>query len=114
MKDEFKKFVRKKPELINYVNSGKLSWQNVYEQWSLYGDNDDIWSKYKEDNKDKKSESFNIGAISDILKKIDVDQVKKGVNSLQKIIELLQGLTLSDNKVASSYEPRQIFKKFED
>ena len=113
MKDEFKKFVRKKPELIKYVNSGKLSWQNIYEQWSLYGEDDTIWNKYTEEE-NKKSDSFNISAITDMIKKLDVDQVKKGVNSLQKIIELVQGLTLSDTKAATSYEPRQIFKKFED
>ena len=113
MKDEFKKFVRKKPELIKYVNAGKLTWQNIYEQWSLYGEDDSIWNKYNvEDN--KKAETLNISSITDMIKKIDVDQVKKGVNSLQKIIELLQSFTLSDNKASSTYEPRQIFKKFED
>ena len=112
MKDEFKKFVRKKPELIKYVNSGEITWQNVYEQWSLYGEDDAIWNKYKKEN--KKDESLNINSIIDMIKKIDVDNIKKGVNSLQKIIELIQGLTLSDNKVTNSYEPRQIFKKFED
>ena len=113
MKDDFKKFVRKKPELISYVNSGKLSWQKIYEQWSLYGEDDAIWNKYKEEET-KKTDTINNKAIADMIKKVDVDQVKKGVNSLQKIIELIQGLTVSDTKIKPGYEPRQIFKKFED
>lgn len=121
MKEEFKAFVRKRPELIKYVNSGEMTWQKFYEQWSLYGEDEKVWESYKrveksEDAKTKDS-SFNLGSITDMIKKVDMDSVQKGVNSLQKIVELLQGFTAKDavsSVGTKNYEPRQLFKKFED
>ncbi len=120
MKEEFKAFVRKKPELIKYVNSGEMTWQKFYEQWSLYGEDEKVWQLYKNNDKNEnvKTDSFNITSITDMLKKVDMNSVQKGVNSLQKIIELLQGFTAGSAakaaNTASSYQPRQLFKKFED
>lgn len=119
LKEEFKAFVRKRPELIKYVNSGEMTWQKFYEQWSLYGEDEKVWGSYKstEKKEDTKTDSFNIGNITDMIKKVDMNSVQKGVNSLQKVIELLQGFTTKDvgSSIGSkNYEPRQLFKKFED
>lgn len=119
MKEEFKAFVRKRPELIKYVNSGQMTWQKFYEQWNLYGEDDKVWSVYKNDSVDASSKaketSFGLGNIADMIKKVDMDSVQKGVNSLQKIVELLQGFITKDTASSSKgYEPRQLFKKFED
>ena len=118
MKEEFKLFVKKRPELIKYVNSGKMTWQKFYEQWSLYGEDENVWKEYKSlDNISKENDSFSITTITNMLKKVDMDQVKKGVNSLQKVVELLQGFVAKDSAFPSKgdvYEPRQLFKKFED
>ena len=114
MKEEFKKFVRSKPELIKYVNSGDMTWQKFYEQWSLYGEDEKVWSKYSEE-KQEKQESLNFGSFTQMIKNIDMNQVQKGVNSLQKVVELLQGLSFKETgSNSSSYTPRQLFKKFED
>lgn len=118
MKEEFKLFVRKKPLLAKYVNSGKTTWQKLYETWNLYGDDDAIWNEFnkKEEDKKEENESFSISNVVDMIKKIDMNQVQNGVNSLQKIIELLQGFSLgsNSNNTTNTYEPRQLFKKFED
>lgn len=118
MKEEFKTFVRTKPELVKYVNSGEMTWQKFYEQWSLYGNDEKVWSKYKsEDNSVNKTtqESFSFSSLMDSIKNIDMNSVKKGVNSMQKAVELLQGLTTKGSTgTKSTYEPRQLFKKFED
>ncbi len=112
MKEQFKEFVKNKPELIEYVNSGEMTWQKFFEQWSLYGEDEKVWGKYLE--KEKKEESLNFSTITDFIKKVDAEQIKKGVNSIQKVVELLQGLTLKENANNQSYEPRKLFKKFED
>lgn len=117
IKEEFKTFVRKKPELIKYVNSGNTSWQQLYETWNLYGEKDEIWNNYSnninEENENKKEE-FNMSNITDMIKKIDMNQVQKGVTGLQKMIELIQGFTTKEETNTNNYEPRQLFKKFED
>lgn len=120
LKEEFKAFVRTKPELISYVSSGEMTWQKFYEIWSLYGDDDKIWNKYKVKEEVKNqgnNEGFSISSLIDSIKKVDMNQVQKGVSSMQKAIELLQGLSTSkttSQSNTSSYQPRQLFKKFED
>lgn len=120
LKEEFKAFVRTKPELISYVSSGEMTWQKFYEIWSLYGNDDKIWNKYKlkEEVKNQgNNEGFSISSLIDSIKKVDMNQVQKGVSSMQKAIELLQGLSTSkttSQSNTSSYQPRQLFKKFED
>lgn len=123
IKEEFKAFVRTKPELISYVTKGDMTWQRFYEIWSLYGDDEKIWSKYKNandtvnNNTDTNNQNFSFSSLIDWVKKVDMNQVQKGVNSMQKVVGLLQGLTgskASSNASSSSYEPRQVFKKFED
>ena len=54
MKEEFKNFVRKKPELIKYVNNGSMTWQKFYETYSLYGKENDVWNKYFNNNEEIK------------------------------------------------------------
>ena len=57
--EEFKRFVRTKPELIKYVQSGEMTWQKFYEMWSLYGNDDKVWEKYKvKDNKKPQNRAF--------------------------------------------------------
>lgn len=125
LKEEFKAFVRTKPELVSYVSSGEMTWQKFYEIWSLYGNDDKVWEKYKEkedsrsSNTSSNNESFSFSSLVDSIKKIDMNSVQKGINSMQKAIELLQGFTSggaasSASKAASGYQPRQLFKKFED
>ena len=123
LKEEFKAFVRTKPELIGYVSKGDMTWQKFYEIWNLYGDDAKVWDKYKEptttsSNVNKGGESFSFSSLIDSIKKVDMDSVQRGIGSMQKAIELLQGLTTkgstTSSSAASSYQPRQLFKKFED
>ena len=45
-KEDFKAFVRTKPELANYVTSGDMTWQKFYELYDIYGEDNTIWDKY--------------------------------------------------------------------
>ena len=116
-KKDFKMFVRRNPNLIHYVEDGTKTWQDFYEMYDIYGENSDVWSKYKEvkkiDTTPKKSTSLTDTSLKDlfnILKKIDLDQVKKGTEGLQKAISLFQGL----GKKEDIYEPRPLYQHLED
>lgn len=112
MKEEFKKFVHSKPELINYVTTGEMTWQKFYEIWSLYGEDEAVWKKYANNQKEN---NFTISSIIDTIKNVDMDSIQKGINGVSKAVGLLQGLITKDKpKVSNVYEPRQLFKKFED
>ena len=45
--DEFKKFISKNPEFVDYVRNSDTSWQKLYELYDIYGENNEIWNKYK-------------------------------------------------------------------
>ena len=47
-KDTFKAFARKNPSLANSVLTGKVSWQQLYELYEIYGENNSIWDNYLE------------------------------------------------------------------
>lgn len=45
--EEFKDFVRKYPGLKSVVRNGQATWQSLFEEWYLYGEDDGQWEKYK-------------------------------------------------------------------
>ena len=41
--DEFRAFLTKYPGIVEDVKNGNLSWQQMYENWVVLGDNDASW-----------------------------------------------------------------------
>ena len=37
-KEDFKKFVKKNPRLLRYINNKEMTWQQFYEMYDLYGE----------------------------------------------------------------------------
>lgn len=87
-KEEFKSFVKMHPELINYVKDKKNTWQDFYEIYDMYGDDESVWNKYKEEDR-----SLSIAELSNIVKNINMDNVQKHINNAQKVINVIQELT---------------------
>lgn len=123
-KDDFKRFVRSHPELINYVNSGNMSWQKFYEMYDIYGENNSIWLKYQEtgDTNNTSPSTINktaatVGDTSlkdlfNMVKKIDLESVRKGAEGLQKAIALVQDF--GNTKPTNNYQARPLYKHLED
>ena len=42
-KENFKNFVRKNPDLADYVLAKKVTWQQLYEIYDMYGEDNKIW-----------------------------------------------------------------------
>ena len=114
-KESFKEFVKKNPNLIDYVRNNNTSWQELYEVYDLYGEEMETWKKYLEPNKEEKKGS-NFNDLLDMAKNIDVDKVQNGVTSLQKALSLFSELfvTKEGTTTQNTYKPRAIYKKFED
>lgn len=107
-KEEFKLFVRKYPSFATYVQSKSVSWQELYELWDMYGDDDNVFYKYK-----NVSNSNDLSNVLNGIKNINMDSVKKNLNSIEKGIKLLQDFVKKEDSTPT-YEPRPIFKRFED
>lgn len=123
--EEFKKYVKKYPKLISYVKEGKMTWQDFYELYDIYGENDEVWSKYVSEsssmnasninsnntntnnsintdsvsNDDSNKESKSITSVGDVVKMIknmDVNKVQDGISSLQKAVDLFSTIFIKD------------------
>jgi len=108
-KENFKVFVRKHPELADYVLKNNTSWQQFYEIYELYGENNSIWNNYFTKETSITSGANTIKDFISNLKNIDMDSVQKGITNIQKTIGLLQDIGLTN-----SNEPQPIYKRFED
>lgn len=138
--EEFKKYVKKYPKLINYVKEGKMSWQDFYELYDIYGENDEVWSKYisesvsdgdnntntnksintesvSSDDSNKESKSItSVGDVVKMIKNMDVNKVQDGISSLQKAVDLFSTIFIKDGSKTggSTYTPRPIYRRFDD
>lgn len=115
-KDLFKAFVRSNPNLISYVNRKEKTWQEFYEMYDIYGENNSIWDKYKEvgDSVGVKTTvgDTSIKDIFNMIKKVDLESVRKGAEGLQKAIALVQDFTKP--ATSSIYQARPLYQHFDD
>lgn len=119
--DNFKLFVKNNPNLITYVKNNTMSWQKFYELYDLYGEDNSVWNEYL--NKDTtvnsiKTESKKSSKFSDILdmaKNLDTNKLQDGISSVQKAIGLIGDILVKDKKSdVSTYNPRPIYRRFDD
>ena len=112
MLNDFKSFVRTMPSLSSYVNNGKMTWQKFYEMYNLYGEDSDVWDKYK---KDYTIDNISIKEMINSFKNIDMKEVQSGIDSIQKGITLLQDLfNKKTANINTTYESRPLYKYFDD
>ena len=88
---DFKEFVKSNPFLIGYIRRGKKSWQDFYEVYDLYGEDEDAWANFLEEEPEEKasSEERSGGYFDELVrmaKNVDVNKVQEGITSLQKTL----------------------------
>ncbi len=114
----FKEFVKKNPSLIKYVKNNEMTWQKFYELFDLYGEDDSVWGSYRTTPQAEKTETAasTVGTLDllEWIKRIDLDSFQNGINSIQRVISLLQDLGSKDTNIKPEYTPRPLYKHFED
>ncbi len=128
--ENFRTFVSKHPLLKDEVRNKKFTWQNVYEEWSLYGEEDESWKKYEkidqvftENNEindtqnetTTKDSTVNLDSIKSIMnyvQKINPDSLNKTLNTVQKVIQIAQ--TFSGSKVTPSIPTSSLYSDWWD
>lgn len=97
--DEFRTFVKKYPKIKDDVKNGVKSWQSLYEDWVMLGEEDSVWDIYKDSKKEsdlgnKKLDDLlttsNIKNIVEYVKKINPDSISKTLNTIQKVLQITQ------------------------
>lgn len=118
-KETFKLFVRKHPTLAQYVASGEASWQKFYEMFDMYGENSVVWDPYKIEKITRVTTNAalkpdtTVKDLVQMIKGIDLETVRKGIDGVQKAIGLVQDLS-TPSAPPKAYEPRPMYKYFED
>jgi hypothetical protein len=110
--ENFRQFVSKHPLLREKVRNNKFTWQNVYEEWVLYGEEDESWKKYEKqeqintntfdtsqeepqtnNDQTQSNSTVNLDSIKSIMnyvQKINPDSLNKTLNTVQKVIQIAQ------------------------
>ncbi|MDX8364940.1 YlbD family protein [Cytobacillus sp. IB215665] len=95
---KFKEFVKQHPKLISEVRQGEKTWQEFFEDWYLFGDDDEMWDEYKGRNSNDSSEDNNetkpeiLGTFLSSLKNMDLNQVEQHLNTFGEAITTLQSV----------------------
>ena len=117
-KEAFKEFVRKNPKLIKYVNNNQMTWQKFYEMYDMYGEDDNAWKDYLNDQKVASNVTSAIGFADfvNFLKTVNLDGLQEGIGNIQRVLGIFQDFTKKDNtnNNKEEYKPRPIYKHFED
>mgnify|MGYP004459007041 CR=1 FL=1 len=112
MKEDFKNFVKQNPKMAEHVRNGETTWQNLYELYDLYGEKEEVWKPYIGTKPEKKESVSSFKDVLTWLKTVDYSAIEENINSVQRVIGVLQDL--GDNKQTKTYEPRPMYKHFED
>ena len=111
--ENFKKFVKTKPALANYVTNGEATWQKFYDMYELYGESSPVWDKYL-----TSANTITLKEVFGMIKNIDVTEVQNSIKSLQKGIGYIEELVRSKEKEIpvrkSTYEARPLYRYFDD
>ena len=83
--EQFKQFVRTRPDFSRLVHEGAYNWQQLYEMYTMYGENHEIWQQLQ-----KKETSSTIDWMN-LIKNIDIDTLISGMQGLEKILDLFAG-----------------------
>lgn len=119
-KEEFKSFVRRNPTLVKHVNNNEVTWQHLYEMYSLYGENNSVWDSYltpveEVTPKVTKANEKAFNELITMIKNVDLEKVRHGIEGVQKTISLVQDLGFGGNKeVREEYQARPLYQHFED
>jgi uncharacterized protein YegL len=93
---KFKQFVKSHPKLINEVREERKTWQELYEEWYLLGEDDSIWDQFKEESEKKtekkKEKSDFMSTIFTAVKGMDLTQMEQHISNVGQAITNIQSL----------------------
>ena len=118
-KEEFKEFIRNKPELVEYIKNKEMTLQSFYEIYDIYGNDAKAWQPYERSSKKEEVNETGRSKISDLMKNFNVDEIQKHLNTAQKALGIVEDLTTKNasnvgNVIKGPLSSRPLNKFFED
>lgn len=117
-KDEFKEFIRNRPELVEYIKNKEMTMQGFYEIYDVYGTDENAWKPYVRTEEIKEVTS-GTPKLTDIMKNLNIDELQKHINTAQKALGVVEDLTTKgasgiSNAIKGPLTSRPLNKFFED
>ncbi|MGE6378259.1 YlbD family protein [Peribacillus muralis] len=117
--DGFKKFVKEHPYLVNEVRNKQATWQELFEEWYLLGEDHPRWqaegsmnesvvnSKSPSSPVEKEESTELIGTIMSAVKNMDMGQIQQYIVNANQAIGAIQGVlsAFQGNKSSESTPP---------
>ena len=100
-KENFKDFLKRNTYLSKSVNSGKTTYQKLFETYDIYGEDSEVWKQFRTEEKDGKVNS-SVKSVLSNLKNIDIDKLEENISSLEKTLGFLEEIVLSRNEKKES------------
>lgn len=99
---QFKIFVKKNPHVLRDVKAGEKTLQDIFEEWMLFGEEDDIWESYLNDGEEKEKsgkktgdddneEDANIDVL-DMLKNMNLNDIQHHLGQFSTVVQSVQEL----------------------
>jgi hypothetical protein len=95
---KFKEFVKQYPKISSEVKKGTVSWQELYEDWYLLGEDDPRWDQFKDfkevekENSVEENKSDFMTQIFDYFKTMDVNQMQQYISNASQALGAVQGV----------------------
>ncbi|WP_174733808.1 YlbD family protein [Mesobacillus harenae] len=94
---QFKEFVKNKPELVREVRAGKVTWQELFEDWYLLGEDDPRWKSAGEGSsagksKDDEKKPDWISKVMKAVQNMDPNQVQGQIQNINQALGAVQGV----------------------
>ncbi|MFZ4450271.1 YlbD family protein [Salibacterium aidingense] len=99
---EFREFLYKHPELIKEVREGKQTWNQLYQDWVVLGEDHEQWASYRISDEDKKDivKNDNTDSLSTIIKTLG----QINIEDLQKQISQFSGMMGNVQQVLQHFQ----------
>ncbi|AIE59529.1 YlbD family protein [Bacillus methanolicus] len=95
--EKFKEFVQANPKIIKEVRKGETTWQELYEDWYLLGEEDPRWDMYRSEETEQKEsvtekkDDWKTQLIG-LFKKMDVNQFEQQIHNISQALGAIQGV----------------------
>lgn len=119
-KEEFKEFIRNKPELVEYIKNKEMTMQKFYEIYDVYGKDESAWEPYeRKSNLSNLGSGFNASKLTELMKNLNLDEIQKHISTAQKALGVVEDLTSKgtnniNNLAKGPLTSRPLNKFFED
>lgn len=95
--DKFKEFIKDKEFLIDKVNKGETTWQNLYEIYDLYGEGASIFNNATIDEGKTINNENRVNNLLKAFEGVDVNKINENLEGVRKVLAVLSEFTKKDD-----------------